>query len=180
MDFEIPQTVSMNFSTIFLISLTVGLLGYGGAAAPFHRRSTEGLSIGKHVHCQIANVTLFAGNINWTRLTGEVIENVINTSFSLEHCSGHCHLHDKRLGLTIKDDYALQMFNLAESCKNKTDCDYLSPCCVPKKYHGGDSLVPFTNKTVSVAYYKLDGKPKRRVNFTFLQSATAGDIINLS
>ena len=164
--------VSLKFPTILLLNILIGLSDYGTASLLLRdTTSTEESQISNQVssnYCRLVNTTLFVGNINWTRLTGKTIVAVINRNsfFNLRHCSGDCRLHDERRGLTIKDNYALQMRNLVQSCNNKT-CDYLSPCCVPRRYHKNLKM-PFDSKDVTVLYYGAELK-KQKLKFTFPQ-----------
>ena len=63
----------------------------------------------------------------------------------------------------IKDEYALQMQNLVKSCKdNNMNCDELSPCCVPIRYHGRKNRVKvdFNKTSVTVEYMDKNGHVK--------------------
>ena len=178
MDVELLATfrmVSLKFSTILFLNILIGFAAHG-KTSPLRggTSSTEESQISNRVissRCRLVNTTLFAGNINWTRLTGQTVLAVINTSFDLQRCSGDCRLHNKRLSLEIKDKYALQMRNLVRSCKNKKHCDYLSPCCVPRRYHGHSfTKISFEMKNVTVKYHDDGaGWKQKDLIFPFLQ-----------
>ena len=165
---------SSKFSMILFLSILVEISTYGTASPlPRDTTSVEGLKTGNH--CKLVDITILARDIDWARLTNKSINGVFLDSFTLQHCSGSCLLRNKKLGLPISDEYASQMRKLVKSCNNRTKCGYLSPCCVPKKYHrGGENpspiLPPYVNKTVSVLYLDLNANSARKtLTHWFLQ-----------
>ena len=130
------------------------------AEEPFHSTETDvAISEG----CALKNKTLWTGNVNWTRLRSfsKRIFPFPSRMFTISYCSGRCIQHDRKMSRhVIKDNYALQMRNLVKACEdNKMNCEELSPCCVPKRYHGHNNPVKieFIKILVPVEYIDQDG-----------------------
>ncbi|XP_062511508.1 uncharacterized protein LOC134187408 [Corticium candelabrum] len=142
--------------------------------------------------CELRKRTFSTKDVNWTRLildSGDIdstvsfdeemaslqdknssisldenFSSIHDISFTISYCSGRCLQHNlKTKGHVIKNDYALQMRNLVKSCEDKgTNCEEMSPCCVPKRIHGEDGKIEFEKGSVKVAYWS-----KQNVMSTF-------------
>ena len=116
--------------------------------------------------CKLRHKIFGQNDINWTRLvqSDEEIVSIHNTSFTISYCSGRCLQHNTQTaGHVINDEYALQMRNLVKSCEdNNINCEELSPCCVPKRYHGHNNRgeIEFKKTKVDVEYVNKNGHVK--------------------
>ena len=162
------QDLSMAFVKC-LAFLLVTLLGFStcGNGKPLFTEETihsTGTDVASSEGCVLKNKTLLTDKVNWTRLRSfsKRIFPFSSREFTISYCSGRCIEHDRKTGgHVIKDNYALQMRNLVKSCEDKgIHCEELSPCCVPKRYHGHNNPVKieFTKIPVGVEYIDQDGK----------------------
>ena len=123
--------------------------------------------------CRLRHKTFGQKDVNWTRLVPDedIVSILHNTSFTISYCSGRCLQHNTQTaGHVINDDYALQMRNLVKSCEdNNMNCEELSPCCVPKRYHGHNNRgkIEFKKTNVDVEYVNKNGHVKR-ISYKFL------------
>jgi hypothetical protein len=104
--------------------------------------------------CSLKTKRLWTANINWMRLNKSGFNEtkmvaVVNSSFFINYCSGHCHHYPNENKLQpIKDEYVQQMSRLVRGCEDHgVACKELMPCCVPKSHRIG-----FNNRTILVNY----------------------------
>ena len=168
-DFETDCNTNLSMAFVkclaFLLVTLLGFSTYGNGKPlpteePIHSTKTD-VAISKG--CALKNKTFWTENVNWTRLRSfpKMIAPIHNNNFNISYCSGRCIEHDRKTGgHVINDSYALQMRNLVKACENKgMNCEELSPCCVPKRYHGHNNPVKieFTKIPVDVEYIDQDG-----------------------
>jgi hypothetical protein len=142
----------------FCALFVLGLLGCGTASSiRTHDKSSENFKKREVSDtCRLRSKTLWTAEIDWSNLTGINMVTVLgNASFTVYYCSGRCDRHRQRRGAhSMADQYTAQMLNLTKGCAEQgKNCDELTPCCVPKRYHGSKhTAIEFNRTTVPLQY----------------------------